>query len=35
MLKRDLFNMGLIGAKAWDADRKEPALKIRTGEKPG
>ncbi|MCB9889264.1 MAG: hypothetical protein H6836_06775 [Planctomycetes bacterium] len=23
--KRDLFNLGMIGAKAWDATRKEPA----------
>ncbi len=22
--KRDLFNLGILGAKAWDADRKEP-----------
>lgn len=25
--KRDLFNLGLIGAKAWDADREEPAAR--------
>ncbi len=30
MARRDLFNLGALGAKAWDADRPEPAAE-RTG----
>jgi len=29
--KRDLFNLGLLGVKAWDADRKEPAAAMTGG----
>ncbi len=29
--KPDLFNMGVLGAKAWDADRKEPDLSQQSG----
>ncbi|MHC4514259.1 MAG: DUF6288 domain-containing protein [Planctomycetota bacterium] len=29
--KPDLFNMGVIGAKGWDADRKEPDLSNQGG----
>ena len=31
LAKRDLFNLGLIGAKAWDADRAEPSATRRSG----
>ncbi len=31
MHKRDLFNLGLLGAKAWDADREEPKVHTRGG----
>jgi hypothetical protein len=30
-VKRDLFNLGLIGAKAWDADRPEPSATRQSG----
>lgn len=29
--RRDLFNLGVIGAKAWDADRPEPSLERQSG----
>ncbi|MFN3243894.1 MAG: DUF6288 domain-containing protein [Planctomycetota bacterium] len=29
--KRDLFNLGLLGVKAWDADLPEPAAKMAGG----
>lgn len=29
--RRDLFNLGALGAKAWDADRPEPALERTSG----
>lgn len=29
--KRDLFNLGPLGAKAWDADRQEPAKERQSG----
>ncbi len=33
MNKRDLFNLGLLGAKAWDADREEPNPDRRGGKR--
>lgn len=31
--KFDLFNLGLLGAKAWDADRPEPAAEMAQGQR--
>lgn len=31
--KRDLFNLGLLGAKAWDADRDEPEPRTTGGKR--
>jgi hypothetical protein len=31
--RRDLFNLGALGAKAWDADRPEPALERPRGQR--
>ena len=31
--RRDLFNLGALGAKAWDADRPEPSLERTSGQR--
>lgn len=31
--RRDLFNLGALGAKAWDADRPEPSLERSSGQR--
>lgn len=31
--KFDLFNLGLLGAKAWDADRPEPSVEMAQGKR--
>ena len=31
--RRDLFNLGALGAKAWDADRPEPSLERQSGQR--
>lgn len=33
LARRDLFNLGPLGAKAWDADREEPALERQSGQR--